>query len=168
MPRKSVRKSVRKSLRRPRKSVRKSVRKSLRRSRKSVRKSSRKTLKRLKNDEKLKAYFRKKLKSYNGDYMLLNGWIHPISGKQARVSSKERRLFEEVKKEFGVKGKKRCNVKKSPTNKREDLIKEIKAYVKCWEKKTGRNQDLSNERLKNESLSQIKKHLKFYRENNDL
>jgi len=57
------------------------------------------------------------------------------------------------------------NVKKSVINNREDLIKEVRAYVK---KNTGRNQDLSIERLKTESLSDIKRHLKFYRDNNNL
>jgi len=156
-----------KSLRRPRKSSKKSSKKSLRRPRKSSKKSVRKsTLKRLKNDEKIKAYFRDELKNYN-DYLFPSVWRHPVSRKQVRLTDRDRILFEEVKKELGIKGK-RCNVKKSPTNKREDLIKELKAYVKCWEKKTGRNQDLSNERLKNDSLNQIKEHLKFYRENNDL
>ena len=120
-----------------------------------------------KDDEKLKLYFRKKLKANNNDYFLPPSWIHPLSGKPAKVTDKNKRLLEEVKKELGVKGK-RCIVKKSPTDNRKDLEKELKAYVKCWEKKTGRNQDLSDERLKNENLNQIKNHLKFYRENNDL
>ena len=59
-----------------------------------------------------------------------------------------------------------CNVKTSPTDKKEDLIKELRAYVACWEKKTERNQDLPMARLKSESVAQIKKHLSFYRKNN--
>lgn len=94
-------------------------------------------------------------------------WKHPITGNQVKTSDKAKKLFEEVKREMNIKGK-RCNVKKSSTNKRDDLIKELRAYVKCWENKTGRNQDLSMERLKTESLADIKKHLKFYRDNNNL
>jgi len=150
----------RKSVRKSNRHTRKSVRKSDRHTRKSVRKSG------SKDDEKIKKYFRSKLKSHK-DYLLGSVWINPVSEKQVKVSDKAKRLFQEVKKELGVKGK-RCNVKKSSTNKREDLIKELKAYVKCWEKQTGRYQDLSDERLKTETLSDIKKHLKFYRDNNDL
>jgi len=58
-----------------------------------------------------------------------------------------------------------CNTKKSEDDNKENLIKELRAYVKCWEKQTGRNQDLSLQRLKEESIKDIKKHLKFYREN---
>lgn len=141
--------SNRRSNRTPRKTS------SSRRSSKTQRKS---------DDDKIKEYFRRKLKKQN-DYLLTNVWIHPISGKPGPVSDKAKRLFKQAKDELNIRGK-RCNVKKSKTNNREDLIKELKAYVKCWEKKTGRNQDLSSERLKEEPLSAIKKHLKFYRENN--
>ncbi len=86
-----------------------------------------------------KDHFRKQLKKYD-DYLLPSVWKHPITGNQVKLSDKAKRLFQEVKKEMQVKGK-RCDVKKSSTNKREDLIKELRAYVKCWENKTGRNQD---------------------------
>ena len=183
--RRSTRKS-RKS-RKSRRSTRKS-RRSTRKSRRSTRKSGRSTRKsrrstrhtefalykfnsiqfnsRKSSDEKIKEYFRKVLKKYD-DYLFPSVWTHPITGKQVKTTDKTRELFEEVKREINVKGK-RCNVKKSTTNNRKDLIKELRSYVKCWEKKTGRNQDLSMERLNTESLADIKKHLKFYRDNNIL
>ena len=174
------RRSTRKSGRSTRKS-RRSTRKSTRKSRRSTRKSRRSTRhtefalykfnsiqfnSRKSSDEKIKEYFRKVLKKYD-DYLFPSVWTHPITGKQVKTTDKTRELFEEVKREINVKGK-RCNVKKSTTNNRKDLIKELRSYVKCWEKKTGRNQDLSMERLNTESLADIKKHLKFYRDNNIL
>jgi hypothetical protein len=61
-------------------------------------------------------------------------------------------------------GEFKCNVKRSPTNDKKDLIKELRAYVNCVEKKTTINQDMSLSRLRGESVSDIKRHLKFYRD----
>lgn len=118
-------------------------------------------------DDKIKKHFKHLLKKYKGDYLLGSVWTNPVSGKQIKVTDKDRRLLKEVKSEMNIKGK-RCSVTKSKTGNRDDLIKELRSYVRCLERKTGRNQDLSMERLKTESLSDIKKHLKFYRDNNDL
>jgi hypothetical protein len=57
----------------------------------------------------------------------------------------------------------KCHVKRSPTNSKQDLIKEIRAYANCWEKATGKNQDMSLERLREEKVSDLKRHLKWYR-----
>jgi hypothetical protein len=118
-------------------------------------------------DEKIKKYFRSQLKKYKEDYLLGSVWKHPVTGNQVKISDKAKRLFKEVKNEMNIKNVKKCNIKKSKTNKRDDLVKELKAYVKCWEKSTGRNQDLSNDRIKTENLSEIKKFLRFYRKNNE-
>jgi hypothetical protein len=61
-------------------------------------------------------------------------------------------------------GEFKCNIKRSPTNDKKDLIKELRGYVNCVEKKTTINQDMSLERLRGESVSDIKRHLKFYRD----
>ena len=61
-------------------------------------------------------------------------------------------------------GEFKCNIKRSPTNDKKDLIKELRGYVNCVEKKTTINQDMSLERLRGESVSEIKRHLKFYRD----
>ena len=45
---------------------------------------------------------------------------------------------------------------------REELIKNLRSFRDAWEKITGRNQDLSNERLKEESTDELKKLIKFY------
>jgi hypothetical protein len=57
----------------------------------------------------------------------------------------------------------KCKVKRSPTNDKKDLIKELRAYANCWEKATGTNQDMSLERLRSETVSDLKRHLKHYR-----
>ena len=135
-------------------------------SRKGSRKPlSKKVLKGSKRDEAIKKYFRKRIKSYGKDYFLGSVWTHPISKKQVSIKDSDKKLFNQVKKEMKIGGQ-RCNVKRSPTDKKEDLIKELRAYVRCWENKTTVNQDLSMSRLKSESVGQIKKHLSFYRKNN--
>ena len=45
---------------------------------------------------------------------------------------------------------------------REELIKNLRSFRNAWEKITTRDQDLSNERLKEESNEQLKKLIKFY------
>jgi len=45
---------------------------------------------------------------------------------------------------------------------REELIKNLRSFRDAWEKITERNQDLSNERLKEESTDELKKLIKFY------
>jgi len=160
--RKSRRKTSRKSHRKTsRKSRRKTSRKSRRKtSRKSRRKTSRKS--HSSNDAKIISYFKDELNK-NKYYSLGGAWKHPITGNQVTVRDKHVRLLKQAKKELGIGNDFICKVKRSPTNKKEDLIKEIRAYVRCYEKETGRNQDLSLERLNSESVSKLKSHLKFYR-----
>lgn len=45
---------------------------------------------------------------------------------------------------------------------REELIKNLKLFRNAWEKITGRYQDLSDERLKEESTEELRKLIKFY------
>ena len=45
---------------------------------------------------------------------------------------------------------------------REELIKNLKLFRNAWETITQRNQDLSNERLKEESTEQLRNLIKFY------
>lgn len=45
---------------------------------------------------------------------------------------------------------------------REELIKNLKLFRNAWEKITERDQDLSNERLKEESTDELKNLIKFY------
>lgn len=45
---------------------------------------------------------------------------------------------------------------------REELIKNLKLFRNAWEKITRRNQDLSDERLKEESTEELRKLIKFY------
>jgi hypothetical protein len=45
---------------------------------------------------------------------------------------------------------------------REEVVKELRSFRNAWEKITTRDQDLSNERLKEESLTDLRKLLKFY------
>jgi len=84
------------------------------------------------------------------------------SRKSRSRKSRSRRPKSGIKGEIPVLN---CRVKRSPTDSKQDLIKEIRAYVNCWEKSTGRNQDLSLERLRGETVSQLKNHLKWYRNN---
>jgi hypothetical protein len=53
---------------------------------------------------------------------------------------------------------------KKPLSKmdREEVVKELRSFRNAWEKITTRDQDLSNERLKEESLTDLRKLLKFY------
>ena len=118
-----------------------------------------------KKEEKIKKYFRSEIKKYGDDYFLGSVWRHPITNKQVRITDRDKTLFKQVKKELNITGV-RCKVKRSPDDKKENLIKELRSYVKCWEKRTTRNQDLPLSRLKSESVPQIKKHLSFYRSNN--
>jgi hypothetical protein len=53
------------------------------------------------------------------------------------------------------------NVKYKTLNKNE-LVKLIRKITVAWEKKTGRNQDLSLDRLKEETIPELKKHMKWY------
>ncbi len=82
--------------------------------------------------------------------------------RSPRKSSRRRRGRRSGKPLF--RGEFKCNVKRSPTNDKKDLIKELRAYVNCVEKKTTINQDMSLSRLRGESVSDIKRHLKFYRD----
>jgi hypothetical protein len=43
-----------------------------------------------------------------------------------------------------------------------ELVKLIRKIAVAWEKKTGRNQDLSLDRLKEETIPELKKHMKWY------
>ena len=79
--------------------------------------------------------------------------------RSSRKSGKKRRSGKPL-----FRGEFKCNVKRSPTNDKKDLIKELRAYVNCVEKKTTINQDMSLSRLRGESVSDIKRHLKFYRD----
>lgn len=45
---------------------------------------------------------------------------------------------------------------------REELIKNLKLFRNAWEKITRRNQDLSDERLKEESTEQLRGLIEFY------
>lgn len=45
---------------------------------------------------------------------------------------------------------------------REELIKNLKSFRNAWEKITERNQDLDDERLKEESTEELRKLIKFY------
>ena len=45
---------------------------------------------------------------------------------------------------------------------REELIKNLKSFRNAWEKITERNQDLHDERLKEESTEELRKLIKFY------
>ena len=103
-PRKSGKRSKRRSPRKsrskrrsPRKSrsKRRSPRKS-RSKRRSPKKSSRKG-----DDAKIIAYFKRHLKKYGRNYSLGGAWIHPITGNQVTVSDKARRLLKQAKKEMG-------------------------------------------------------------------
>jgi len=60
----------------------------------------------------------------------------------------------------------KCKVSRSKTNTRSDLIKEIRAYVRCHERLTTINQDLPMSRLRGETIPELKSHLKFYRNYN--
>ena len=59
-----------------------------------------------------------------------------------------------------------CKVARSRTNKKEDLVKEVRGYVRCHERKTQVNHDLSMARLKTESVAKLKKRLSIYRNYN--
>jgi len=59
-----------------------------------------------------------------------------------------------------------CKVARSRTNKKSDLIKEVRSYVRCHERKTQVNHDLSMSRLKTESVAKLKKRLSLYRNYN--
>ena len=48
---------------------------------------------------------------------------------------------------------------------RDELIKNLQKFRDAWEKITGRNQDLSNERLEEETIVGLRKLLKFYYSN---
>ena len=78
------------------------------------------------------------------------------SSKKGSKKASKRRTRENIA-EF------KCNVKKAKSNTKEALIKEIRSYVNCVEKKTGRNQDMSLARLREEPVSQLKQFLSFYR-----
>ncbi len=62
--------------------------------------------------------------------------------------------------------KTKCKVSRSKTNTRGDLIKEIRAYVRCHERLTTINQDLPMSRLRGETIPELKSHLRFYRNYN--
>lgn len=59
----------------------------------------------------------------------------------------------------------KCNVKKTKSNTKDALIKEVRSYVNCVEKKTGKNQDMELSKLREEPVSSLKTILKFYRKN---
>ena len=48
---------------------------------------------------------------------------------------------------------------------RDELIKNLRSFRDTWERITTRNQDLSNERLANETTEELRKLLKFYYSN---
>jgi hypothetical protein len=45
---------------------------------------------------------------------------------------------------------------------RNEMLKHIRRFRDVWEKETTRNQDLSNERLKDETVVELRDHLKWY------
>ena len=49
--------------------------------------------------------------------------------------------------------------------KRDELIKHLQKFRDAWEKITTRNQDLDNERLKSESISNLRSLLQYYYSN---
>jgi len=159
MPKRSQRKTRSKKRTQRKSGSKKRSQRKTRSKKRTQRKSSRKG-----DDAKIIAYFKRLLKKYGKNYSLGGAWTHPITGNQVTVSDKAKRLLKEAKKEMDMNSK-MCNVKRSPTNDKKDLIKEISSYVKCYERKTGTNQDLSSERLKTEPVSNLKKILKFYRNN---
>ena len=115
--------------------------------RRSHRKSSRKTRRRSRRSRKSRRRSRKSSRKSRS--------------RRARKSRSHKRHSKRKSPLF--RGEFKCNVKRSPTDKKEDLIKELRAYVNCVEKKTTINQDMSLQRLRGETVSQIKSHLKFYR-----
>ena len=135
-------------------------------SRRSVRRSQPKRSKGSlsKKNDKIRAYFKRFLKKEKEPF-LGSVWEHPVTKKYGKIPDSARKIYNEVKKEMKISGT-RCKVAKSRTNKKEDLIKEIRGYVNCYERKTKMNQDLPMSRLKGESVAQLKKHLSFYRSNN--
>jgi hypothetical protein len=85
------------------------------------------------------------------------------SGRKSRKTS--RKSGRKSRKTSRKSGRKyRCH--RAKTNTKEDLAKELRCHVRNWERITGRNEDLSNERIKQETISNLKKHLSFYRKNN--
>ena len=101
------------------------------------------------------------------DKNCVHKWL--IAGRKSRKSVRKARKSVRKSRKSGRKSRKsgrKYNCSRSKTNKREDLSKELKCHVRNWERITGRSQDLSNERIKLESLSGLKSHLKFYRKNN--
>ena len=83
--------------------------------------------------------------------------------------SKSRKSIRRFKSRKSVKKSLRptnCKVARSRTNKKSDLIKEIRSYVRCHERQTQINQDLPMSRLNSESVPQLKRHLSFYRNYN--
>ena len=143
------RKYSRKGTRKSRRSTRKS-RRSTRKSRRSPRKSRRSPRKSRRSARKSRRSARKSRRSARK------------SRRSARKSRRSRRPKSGIKGGIPVLN---CRIKRSPTDSKKDLIKEIRAYVNCWEKATGTNQDLSLERLRGETVSQLKNHLKWYRNN---
>ena len=158
------------AVRRSKMALQRSKRKSVRRSkRKSVRRSKRKSVRRSKislskKNDKIRSYFKRFLKKEKEPF-LGNVWEHPVTGIYGKIPDSAIKIYNELKKEMKIGGT-RCKVAKSRTNKKSDLIKEIRSYVKCYERKTKINQDLPMSRLNSESVSQLKKHLSFYRKNN--
>ena len=45
---------------------------------------------------------------------------------------------------------------------RNEMLKHIRRFRNVWEKETSRNQDLSDERLKDETVVELRGHLKWY------
>jgi hypothetical protein len=138
------------SKRSQRKSRSRKSRRSGRKSRRSGRKSRRSGRKSRRSGRKSRRSGRKSRRS--GRKSRRSGRKSRRSGRKSRRSSR--------KFDSGFKCK---NVKRSRTDKKEDLIKELRSYVNCVEKKTGINQDMSLNRLRGESVSDIKRHLSFYR-----
>ena len=159
--RRSKRSKSRKTMRRSK--SRKSTKRSKRsKSRKSTKRSSKSSLS--KKNDKIRAYFKRFLKKEKEPF-LGTVWEHPVTKIYGKIPDSARKIYNELKKEMKISGT-RCKVAKSRTNKKEDLIKEIRGYVNCYERKTKMNQDLPMSRLKGESVAQLKKHLSFYRSNN--
>jgi len=86
------------------------------------------------------------------------------SKKRTRKSGSKKRTRKSGSKKRTRKSGSECNIKRRP-NTKQGMIQEIRDYVVCVERLTDRNQDMELSRLKTEPVSNLKKFLKFYRNN---
>ena len=150
-----------KAVRKSRKTSRKASRKSRKVSRKS-RKASRKTSRKVSRKTSRKASRKSRKASRKTSRKVSRKTSRKASRKSRKASRKTSRKTSRKSRNL----KKKYNCPRAETNKREDLVKELKCHVRNWERITGISEDLSDERIKSESVSSLKNHLKFYRDNN--